>query len=101
MINKISAQRRSLERELTQSLKKSKENLERETESGEKKIRHLKSALSFCKTMVKYGNHFEILPLQRLVIQRVEMISSLEDNVFSLGVRDMIPRFVASCQNRN
>ena len=96
MINKISAQRRSLERELTQYFKKSKETLERETESGEKKIRHLNAALSFCKSMLKYGNDFEILSLQRMVIQRVDMISSPEDNVSSLGFMDMIPRFMAS-----
>ena len=96
MINKISAQRRSLERELTQYFKKSKENLERETESGEKKIRHLNAALSFCKTMLKYGNDFEILSLQGMVIQRVDMISLPEDNVSSLGFMDMIHRFVAS-----
>ena len=96
MINKISARRRSLERDLAQTLTKTKENLARETESEAKKIRTLEMTMSFCKSMLKHGNDLEILTLQTAVKQRIQKISSAEDRVFSIDFRNIIPKLNAT-----
>lgn len=92
MINKISAQRRSLERSLTQSLKNPKEKTKMKTELTENKIKQWERTTSFCKFLLKYGTDFEILSVQSLVIKKLKHISLKFDQFSSSEYRITMPR---------
>nr|XP_034327782.1 E3 ubiquitin-protein ligase TRIM56-like [Crassostrea gigas] len=96
MINKISAQRRSLEKSLTQSLKNPKEKTKLKTELAKNKIRLLERTTSFCKFLLKYGTDFEILSLQSLVMRRVKHTSVKFDQFPSSEYRVTMPRLSTS-----
>lgn len=96
MINKITAQRRSLERSLTQSLKNPKEKTKMKTKLTENKIKLWENTTSFCKFLLKYGTDFEILSLQSLVIKRFKHPLLKFDQFSSSEYRITMPRLSAS-----
>lgn len=96
MINKITAQRRSLERSLTQSLKNSKGKTKMKTELTENKIRLWERTTSFCKFLLKYGTDFEILSVQSLVIKRFKHTSVNFDQFSFSEYRKTMPRLATS-----
>ena len=93
MINNITDQRKSLERKLTLSIGNTKEKFERETTVGAKIIEQMNTTLTFCQNMLRYGNNFENLILQKTVLQRMIQIPSGHD---LFDFRDLIPKYTAT-----
>lgn len=96
MINKITAQRRSLERSLTQLLNNPKEKTKMKTELTENKIKLWERTTSFCKFLLKYGTDFEILSLQSLVKRRFKHTSFKLNQLSSSEYKLKMPRLSTS-----
>ncbi|XP_034327786.1 E3 ubiquitin-protein ligase TRIM56-like [Magallana gigas] len=92
MINKISAQRRSLERSLTQSLKNPKEKIKMKTEIMQKKNRLAERTISFCKCLLKNGTDFEILSMQSLIVNKLKQSSVIIEKFSTSDHRIAIPQ---------
>ncbi|XP_062571367.1 E3 ubiquitin-protein ligase TRIM56-like [Saccostrea cucullata] len=101
MLNKITARRRSLERELTKALKPAKSIIERKSESIEKRVNSLENSVTFCKNILRYGTDFEILSLQRVIKDRLSKISLKKDYPAVQDCMDAIPSLVASWNGPN
>ncbi|XP_061189798.1 E3 ubiquitin-protein ligase TRIM56-like [Saccostrea echinata] len=101
MINKITARRRSLERELTKAFKPTKSIIERESESIENRANSLENSVTFCKNLLKYGTDLEILSLQRVIKDRLSKISLTKDYPPVQDCMDVMPSLVASWNGPN